>query len=337
MKIPKKLQEGDKVVICPFSDPIPENYSLRLNNCINALENHGLKVITSQYLISNDSLSSEEIASELNSYLCDDDISAVIPPWGGDLAIKVLPLLDWQSISKSKPKWIFGFSDVSTLMNAITEQLDWYTIHSANLMQLANNSHCNYVRSLFKLIFSAEKGYGYTQISSKSHESDYPDYVKNPSAAYNLDTITELIKLNCETNAKYEGYLVGGCIDTLQLTYQTQFINFKKEQFNKGKIIYLENAELNFAQYQRALVSLKLKGLFDNCVCILIGRNKFAYSHKQLNFDVNLLNNTIADLKVPIIANVDIGHVSPNFTLVNGALAQIHIEETQLKLTQNLI
>ncbi len=51
----------------------------------------------------------------LMSYLTDPDIKAVMPPWGGDLAMELLDLIDFDLLSRSKPKWFVGFSDLSTL------------------------------------------------------------------------------------------------------------------------------------------------------------------------------------------------------------------------------
>ena len=34
-----------------------------------------------------------------------DDIDAIIPPWGGELLIEILPLLDFQKMKEAKPKW----------------------------------------------------------------------------------------------------------------------------------------------------------------------------------------------------------------------------------------
>ena len=51
--------------------------------------------------------------------LTDPGIRAVIPPWGGELAVELLPHLDLRAIA-STPSWLVGFSDISTLLLAIT-------------------------------------------------------------------------------------------------------------------------------------------------------------------------------------------------------------------------
>jgi len=59
-----------------------------------------------------------------------------MPPWGGELAMEILPLLDYKRLKSVKPKWLLGFSDVSTILATIATKIGWSTVHCANLMQL---------------------------------------------------------------------------------------------------------------------------------------------------------------------------------------------------------
>ncbi|TMN94194.1 LD-carboxypeptidase, partial [Pseudoalteromonas sp. S407] len=133
--------------MCTFSSPVPLSFEKRFNECIKTLKSKGLNVYIDEDVLSDVAISKQLIANSLNKYLCDDKYDAVIPPWGGDFAIEILSLLDWETIAKSKPKWIFGFSDVSTLTSAISLHVGWHTIHSSNLMQIAANENCDYVKS----------------------------------------------------------------------------------------------------------------------------------------------------------------------------------------------
>jgi len=45
----------------------------------------------------------KERATELTAMLTDPTIRAVIPPWGGELAIDLLPHLDWARIGSCRP------------------------------------------------------------------------------------------------------------------------------------------------------------------------------------------------------------------------------------------
>ena len=337
MKIPTKLEEGCKIAVCTFSSPVPLSFEKRFQECIKTLKSSGLDVYVDENVLSDEAISKQCIANSLNKYLCDDKYDAVIPPWGGDFALEVLPLLDWETIAKSKPKWIFGFSDISTLATAITSRVGWYTIHSANFMQIAGNEDCNYVKSLFDLLFNAAQGYSFEQKSSSFHEFDYPDYQSEPLSSYSLDTLSELIIINNNEQTTLKGSLIGGCIDTLQLTMGSEFLSLENMWDSKDIIVYLENAELSPTQYKRALLSLKIKGFFSNCSCILIGRNKFEYSNYKLGNEEFILNEVFADLSIPVFGNLDIGHVSPNLTLVNGATTLVNFAKNKIIIKQELM
>jgi len=337
MKIPTKLKAGCNVAVCTFSSPVPLSFEKRFNECIKTLKSKGLNVDVDENVLSDVAISKQCIANSLNKYLCADKYDAVIAPWGGDFALEVLPLLNWDGIAKSKPKWIFGFSDISTLTTAITSRIGWYTIHSTNLMQIAGNENCNYVKSLFDLLFNAAEGYSFEQKSSSFHEFDYPDYQSDPLSSYSLDTSSELIAINNNEQTTLKGLLIGGCIDTLQLTMGSEFLSLENIGDSKDIIVYLENAELTPTQYKRALLSLKIKGVFSKCSCIFIGRNKFEYSNNCLGNEQGILNEVFADLNIPVFGNLDIGHVSPNLTLVNGADADVSLVNNKIIINQVII
>lgn len=57
-------------------------------------------------------------AGLLNELFFDDDVEAIFDITGGDLANEVLPLIDWKLLSEH-PKPFVGYSDLSTIVNAI--------------------------------------------------------------------------------------------------------------------------------------------------------------------------------------------------------------------------
>jgi muramoyltetrapeptide carboxypeptidase LdcA involved in peptidoglycan recycling len=44
-----------------------------------------------------------------------------------------------------------------------------------------------------------------------------------------------------------------------------------------------------------------------------------------------------ADLNIPVFGNLDIGHVSPNLTLVNGADADVSLVNNKIIINQVII
>ena len=55
----------------------------------------------------------------------------MFPPWGGETAIDLLDVLDWDALAAVEPTWVVGFSDDTTWMLPLTLRLDWATVHGA--------------------------------------------------------------------------------------------------------------------------------------------------------------------------------------------------------------
>ena len=58
---------------------------------------------------------------------------AVLPPWGGELAIELVEKIDWDALAEARP-WFVGWSDISTLLLPLTTRTGLATLHGANLM-----------------------------------------------------------------------------------------------------------------------------------------------------------------------------------------------------------
>ena len=74
-------------------------------------------------------------AEELTRMLTDSGIRAVVPPWGRELAVELLPHLDMEAIASADPTWVVGYSDISTLLLPPTAMTGIATLHGQNLME----------------------------------------------------------------------------------------------------------------------------------------------------------------------------------------------------------
>lgn len=136
---PPRLAPGDVIGVTAPSSGVPEHLHPRLELAIKNLKKRGYQVREGRCLRSqhkNKSATKFSRVEELMSYLTDPDIKAVMPPWGGDLAMELLDLIDFDLLSRSKPKWFVGFSDLSTLHFPLTTISGWATLHGPNLMDL---------------------------------------------------------------------------------------------------------------------------------------------------------------------------------------------------------
>src|SRR4249920_3837217 len=97
MRYPRPLQPGDTIAVTAPSSGIQPEMRARLDVAVRSLEERGDDVVLGEGLGTPTVVSAPkaERAAELTAMLADPAIRAVVPPWGGELAIDVLDQLDW--------------------------------------------------------------------------------------------------------------------------------------------------------------------------------------------------------------------------------------------------
>ena len=86
----------------------------------------------------------------------------------------------------------------------------------------------------------------------------------------------------------------------------------------EGVVWYLEAADLNPGGVLRALWQLRQSGWFKGAKGFLFGRAGNTAPFFDLTHDEAIFE-AIGDLGLPIVTGVDIGHLPPTFTIINGA------------------
>jgi muramoyltetrapeptide carboxypeptidase len=102
---------------------------------------------------------------------------------------------------------------------------------------------------------------------------------------------------------------------------------FRKQHINGEPVIwYLENCEMNTADLRRSLVQMRLAGWFENCSGFLFDRSKA--NRPVENFTAQDVYQDLADeLDIPIIYDIDCGHLPPQITFINGAYGEVEVSE----------
>ena len=339
MQYPKPLLPGSRIAVTACSSGVPKPLHPRLNRVLDGLRDQGFEVIEGQCLREDTQhVSAEKTrrAKELMDFLCDETIDAVIPPWGGERAIELLELLDYNRLKQVKPKWILGFSDTSTLMVALTTRLGWSTAHGANLMQLVPEESEPLTSNTLSYLGEPET---FTQYASSHYQIKQKDFAIHPAAGLNLTEPTSWKVLDGGEQLQMKGRLIGGCLDTLIHTLGTEYFDLRQlhEQYRQdGLILYLENAEQTPPALYRALTGFKYKGVFDRVNGVLLGRNAVIDSPDTEFTGLDAIQMTLGALPVPVIYDADIGHLPPNMTLLNGALCEISVKQGRASMVQSL-
>jgi muramoyltetrapeptide carboxypeptidase len=299
------------------------------------LEEMGYKVICRDTVWTQDKAKSapaKKRAQEFNEMMKDETIDLILPPWGGELLIEILEELDFDNM---KSKWVLGYSDTSMLLLAITLKTGIATAHGTNLIDL-RGKFSDDTTAMWESVLSTKTGLSITQYSSEKYQQKWQH--DNPSpCVFHLTEETKWKTVSGE-NVKAEGRLLGGCIDIIRHLIGTPFgdlQNFREKHIKDEPVIwYLENCDLITTDLRRSLVQMKLAGWFENCSCIMFGRSPANESVENYTIE-DVYQDLSEELQIPIVYNIDCGHVPPQITFVNGAYGVVEVEEGKGTVVQH--
>ena len=330
IRYPRPLQRGGRIAVTAPSSGVEPALHARLDLVLAQLRAQGFVVVEGQCLRSEShgaSAPAAERAAELMHFLLRDDIAAIIPPWGGELAVEVLDRIDWTALQSATPKWLLGYSDTSTWLVAVTLRLGWATAHGPCLMDLVAGQSDALTREAMACLGTPAGG-SVVQRQSSHWQSQWTDFGQVPDSTYLLTEPTRWRSLDGAASVQFSGRLIGGCLDTLMHTAGTVHGNasgFIGAHSGDGVVLYLENAELTPSQWVRALHRLRWAGWLDGLAGLLVGRSAAPDSSGATELRYNeALQSTLGGLACPVLVDVDIGHRPPQMVLFNGALGQVH-------------
>lgn len=261
-------------------------------------------------------------ADEFMEMMGDPEIDFIFPPWGGELLIEMLEYLDF---SRIQPKWVLGYSDLSLLLLAITLKTGIATAHGTNIVDLRGEKS-DETTGQWLTVLKTAAGESVSQSSSALYQKEWNH--SNPSpVVFQLTEPTEW-KTVSGTEEKFAGRLLGGCIDVIRHIIGTPYgeVQAFRDKHIPGEQIlwYLENCEMSVADLKRSLTGMKYAGWFENCAGIVFGRS--AANQPVEGYTVEKMYQDLAeDLNLPIAYDIDLGHVPPQITFINGAYAEIQV------------
>lgn len=270
-------------------------------------------------------------AEELNQMMTNDEVEVIIPPWGGELLIEILEHLDFDSV---KTKWILGYSDVSLLLLTVTLQTGIATAHGTNLVDLRGEA-CDPTTAMWEQVLLTESGGEVIQYSSEKYQKEW-DHANPSPHVFHLTEKTEW-KTTTGERVEIEGRLLGGCVDVIHHLIGTPYgdvATFRRRFIEEEPVVwYFENCEMTTTDLKRSLIQMKLAGWFEECSGILFGRSAANVPVEGYKAE-DMYQELAHELGVPIVYDIDCGHVPPQLTLINGAYAKVETEKGQGKVTQ---
>lgn len=335
IQYPKPLLVGDQIAVTAPSSGVEKEIHHFLHEARNRLTQEGYIIREGETIWTqrkSASASKEVRAKELMDFLTDPSISAIIPPWGGEFTIDILPFLDWDQLRNIPPKWILGYSDISTLSFVYTLLTGYATAHGVNYVDL-RAPKWDGLTGRWAEVLATSSGGTITQVSSEYYQSSWEKAFQGEHLGYALDTPTIWKTLDSSSQTEkisLSGRLLGGCIETLVSLAGTRFApvpSFNREYAPDGILWYLECSESSAAQLYRALWTIRENGWFEHANGVLFGRHTSGYQDTQDFTYLDALEEIFTSLQIPVVYDTDIGHVPPQLIMVNGAQAHVTVQD----------
>ena len=339
-RFPAPLRPGDRIGVTAPSQGVGEALWPRLEVACEVVRRHGYDVVLGDCLAGEGHVSApaHRRADELRAMLTDPGIRAMVPPWGGETAIDLLPLLDWDALAAAEPTWVVGFSDIATLITPLTVRTGVATVHGNNLMDTPYRTPDGLVSWLD--VVALPRGSSFTQVPPGRYRSAaHDDYEADPGIReMSLDALGSWTRLDGDGPVDVTGRLLGGCIETLVNLAGTRYADltsYAREHASERLLVYVEAAEHDAYTICRSLHGMRLAGFFDAANAVIVGRTGAPDQPTMTQHEAVL--DALGGLGVPIVADVDCGHVAPFMPLVNGALTRLeHDGSGTSRITQTL-
>lgn len=334
LQFPAPLRRGDCIGVTSPSAGVTGPAAERIDFCVRWLRDAGFDVVVGALMDGTGITAgpAADRAAELTAMLCDPRIRCVVPPWGGETAIDIVDLLDWEALAAAEPTWLVGFSDLSTLLVPLTTRLGWATVHGDNLADTPYEAPGELL-SWLEIVAGA----GPHRQQDSRLVADWCPFEEDAHATQWKTVGRGQWELHGAGSLQVTGRLIGGCVETLSNLAGTPYGDvaaFGRAHAGDGLIVYLEAAGDDAAAICRNLHGLRLAGWFDDARAVLVGRTRAA-DHPQLSQREAVLD-ALGRLEVPIVLDMEIGHVPPHLPLVNGALATLTIDGDRREIIQQM-
>lgn len=338
MKYPKLLEKGDTIGICAPSTGAPgEVLSARLDNAIRNIKALGFNVIETASVRCSEkcvSANSKTRADEFMSLYGNPDVAAIMPPWGGEFLMDMLPHLDFDKLSSLPAKWICGYSDMTTLTFALTLMSDIATVHGSNLINMGFASIHDSDMRAFDVMSNCA-----TEQKSWETWGGYTSWDDFTQDVYKLDKPSSWKSFQEEISVSFSGMMIGGCMDTICKLLGTRFASlemFLNKYKQHGFIWTLESCEMSAPDIYRTLWQMRESGWFKYCSGIIIGRPDGYKDKRDFTF-IDALKQGLDTLNVPILYDADIGHIPPQMQIVNGAIGKVDFADGKATVWQSFL
>jgi muramoyltetrapeptide carboxypeptidase len=258
-------------------------------NGVMNLERLGFKVINRRPVTKLPS--TRRKVAQLHAAFLNKKVEVILAQRGGYSSMKLLPHLDFNLI-RSNPKLLAGFSDLSALLNVISERTGLITLHSPMVINFSPPS-----RFAIRSFLNAVNG--------------FPN--KN---------LFEGVPIKVHRSGIARGRLKGGNLITLTALMGTEW-----ETDTDGAILFLEDVEEKLYEVDRYLTQWLLAGKLKKVKGLILGDFRGIKER-----DVYKILSSQMKIDFPLVSCPYIGHVKNKITLPVGARVELDTRKKALTL-----
>ena len=288
MIIPPYLKKGDTVaIVCTARKFFIED----AQPAIDLLQSWGLQVkLGSTIGLDHFQLggTDEERMEDFNNQLADTNVKAIWIARGGYGTVRIIDEINFSNF-KNNPKWVIGFSDITTLHSHI-HNLGVATLHA--IMPFTVPKAPQHVKeTLRKALFGETLSY---QVDS--HQNNRVGQATGELVGGNLSILYSLL----------------GSPSAIQ---------------TKNKILFIEDLDEYLYHIDRMMQNLKRNGYFNELKAIVVGGMTDIHDN-QIPYGQNayeIIGTLAAQYNLPICFDFPAGHVTDNRTLILGKTAELNI------------
>ncbi len=290
---PPFLREGDKIAL------VSPSYHTPMENVDTAsmiLREWGFEPVTGpnvgkEYLGKYAGTPRERL-SDLEWALRDPDIKAILCNRGGYGTIQLTTLLPMKDIS-DHPKWIIGFSDITTL-SGMAARAGVMSIHGTMCSLMARSGGVGLTNTLLRDILSGT----IPQYEAPAHPLNRP--------------------------GRATGTLVGGNLCTFTPVLGTE----ADATLGEDIILFIEEVEEDMSHIDRLINTLLLNGVFDRCRGVILGEFTDCKANLDFGSVEEMICSYLQDFHIPVLCGFPAGHDDVNLPLLMGAPATLEVSDT---------
>ena len=236
----------------------------------------------------------------LQTSLDNKDIKAILFARGGYGTLQIIDDLSFTKFVRN-PKWLIGFSDITTIMCHIQQNFKIQSIH-APMAYNFNHTDGRYLKMLVRMLEGKREN------------------IKIKSSNYN-------------TTGTVQGEVIGGNLSILYSLVGSQSLTNLKNQ-----ILFIEEIDEYLYHFERMLISLDRCGFLSNISGIIVGQMTSMHDNK-IGFGKEL-NQIIFDItekyNYPKCFDFPLGHIKENTPIVVGSTVRLSVAKDYSTLSYNI-